>query len=229
MTSEAPTRKRVGRSPEPSVIGQWGEFYECPITGNRKVRLTAEGKRVLEDWVARHPNPTALLRWFDPVSYHRCQQLRFSPEEIHSACLEGYVRGVIRHQDERATLRTSMAFAVRSSVQNMLRVRSKQNREFVWESHWYKSSKTEEMDVMDYHRIPDRHAGEYAGWLMRKAKLSDRDRQVMCMYYGDGLTLEEIGDVFGVTWQCMYYVVKRSMERVKKTVQRIETCEVATC
>lgn len=47
-------------------------------------------------------------------------------------------------------------------------------------------------------------------------KLPEREQQIMAMYYEDGLTLQEIGDILGVTQSRVSQIIKQVRRRLQK-------------
>ena len=46
--------------------------------------------------------------------------------------------------------------------------------------------------------------------------LNDREKQILRHYYWDGLTLQEIGDVFSVSFQRVKQIIDRALEKMRK-------------
>ena len=104
------------------VHGPYAEAWFDELEQVHRVRLTAEGRAKVADYLSRYPHPIALLISTWPAAYRAARAARLSDEEIDSICLEGVALAFARYDPTRgASIGTAVVWGIRASIGNAVR------------------------------------------------------------------------------------------------------------
>ncbi|HEV3439945.1 MAG TPA: sigma-70 family RNA polymerase sigma factor [Gemmata sp.] len=104
------------------VHGPYAEAWFDEFEQVHRVRLTAEGRAKVADYLSRYPHPIALLISTWPAAYRAARAARLSDEEIDSLCLEGVALAFARYDPTRgASIGTAVVWGIRASIGNAVR------------------------------------------------------------------------------------------------------------
>ena len=99
------------------VHGPYAEAWFDEIDLVHRVRLTAEGRRKVADYLNRYPQPINLLISSWPGLFRAARAAKLTSEEINALCLEGVAQAFVRFDPRRgAAIGTAIAWGVRASV-----------------------------------------------------------------------------------------------------------------
>ncbi|VTT98906.1 ---NA--- : : Sigma70_r4 [Gemmataceae bacterium] len=188
--------RRRGNVP---FVGPYGERYVDPDTGRAGSRLTAEGRELLAGIMAKHPHPISFLKTAWPRLHRACELDGVPDDEVDAACMEGMVRGLVRYDPSRAGVTTALAWSIRGTVADLLRVRARFGREFANSHNWDGGDGVinREPAARESEPEPDRRADPAA--LIAAAALTARERVVIALRFEKGLTFARAGEALGVS------------------------------
>lgn len=102
--------------------GPYAEAWFDESDQVHRIRLTAEGRRKVADYLSQYPNPIALLISAWPAAYRAARIARLSDEEINSLCLEGVAMAFARYDPTRgASIGTAIVWGIRATIGNAVR------------------------------------------------------------------------------------------------------------
>lgn len=169
--------------------------------GRWRVRLTAEGRRVAAEIMARHPNPVVLLRAKSPGLYRRARKLRMTDEEINAVCMLGVVHGIARHDPKRGAVSTAVALWIWGTVVKEVR----------GPTRWAKWEVVPQVDGDDgesfdfFSGVPAKPTdpsgespAEELDSMVSRADLPPRGREAVAALRAESLSTRELGERLGV-------------------------------
>lgn len=224
-TRTEPVRRT--RRDTPPKHGPYGRAEQ--VGGRWVVRLTAEGQRVVTDWLA---GKSDLVGWF--TACHRsvrgyARAAGMADDDVDAACRRGACMAVAKWRPGQVTLSTVVAYWMRHTVQRdadrLCRLWRKTGRREYPASHGSVVDGDEVGGVLAMAHARTDDDAERVDRADRRAKimtelrrLPERDRLMFGLLHGlaDGtpLTLREVAEVYGVTHQRVQQVCKRVAERL---------------
>lgn len=220
----------MGKS-QPKVIGIYGEWYTHPEMDAPQVRLNAEGKQLLAEWMVKYPSPVALLVKCYPAMYSKALKLGMDGDHLNSLCMEGVVRSFIRYQPGRnAVLDTVVAWGVRAAVSRELAVWDKRAVEFTSSGRWDRTADERSQEPEFDGDGVDRHTDSFdqASTMLSNARLTPREQQALTAKFEGSKGLETIGKDLGVSKERARQLVESALSRIRaangvRTVEDEET------
>ncbi len=162
---------------------------------DRRVRETMSAGQVEE-----------LYRQHGGLVYRRCLALLRDPDEARSAVQEVFLRimGRLAHEEAVGNIRSYLFRAATNHCLNLLRDRRK-------------LADCLDCDHVAGARRDDPH--QQMAWRDRLeaclAGLSDRDRLAVHLYWGEGLTQDEVAEVLGLNRVTVVHLLARLRERLR--------------
>jgi hypothetical protein len=215
---------RRTRRDTPPKHGPYGRAEQ--VGGRWVVRLTAEGQRVVTEWLADIADLTAYLGTCFPGVLAYARAARMSDDEIDAACRRGACVAAAKWHPARCPSFGRVAAKwMRSAVQRDADKLTKCHRQTGRGEVFDRPTGEKGQDTL-LGEVPDRadddgrtdRADRRAKIMTELRRLPERDRLMFGLLHGlaDGkpLTLREVAEVYGVTHQRVQQVCKRVAERL---------------
>jgi RNA polymerase sporulation-specific sigma factor len=182
-----------------------------------RVRLTDEGRKVLEDYLRKYPEPARLVKSRYPSLYWGCRAAGIPHDEINQVALYGLVRAIACYDPKRGTeFITVGARHIRSALQVAIKKTP------------YLADPIAVDLLTSNHQPGDRLLMNEVQTKVRNALkiLDPRDRKVIEMRYGltgnDPKRQPEIGKRLGVTKQRVQAIEKKALIALRDYVKGLE-------
>jgi RNA polymerase sigma factor (sigma-70 family) len=218
--------KARGRQAGP-VHGPFAELRPDPVTGEARVRLTAEGRAKVADYLDRYPHPTRLLIATWPAAYRAARIARLTDEEIEAVCREGVVRAFVRYDPARgAAVGTAIVWSLRAAIGNAVR-QARRARQTVLVDFAALANLCEGVTIENARvrppaaaESPGSAAADDLADALGRTELSARDREVLARRFGlDGRlpqTNAAIGADLGISPERVRQVQEQAIRRIRR-------------
>ncbi len=204
-----------------------GPYGRAEQVGRRwVVRLTAEGQRVVTDWLAEKSDLAGYFGTCFPGVLAYARAARMSDDEIDAACRRGLCLAVVAWRPEESTLTTTAKSWMRSAVQRdaekLTRCHRQTGRGEVFDRPIGDDGRASVMGTLpaknDGGDADAERAERRAKLMTALRRLPERDRIMFGLVHGlaDGvpMTMREVAAVYDVSHQRVQQVCKRVAERL---------------
>jgi RNA polymerase sigma factor (sigma-70 family) len=225
---------------KPPQVGPFGTLEWVADAGRWRYGLNAEGDARLTAWLSDWPKPGKLLATAFPGAFRFARKAGLDLDEINAVCRQACVKAMAKYDPERANGATFSAYAgwwMRQAVQ-----REAQERAKLWLRAGVKvlegdrpvgfddvagllsltpARRDPSLDPVRRERAERLKQG-VAGVLRRRVA-SVRYREVFALRYGlhdgEAMTLEEVGEVFGISRERVRQIEVKVMAKVRDDLE----------
>lgn len=213
------------RRDTPPTVGPYGVAEQ--VGGRWRVRLTDEGRVVVEAWLAGIAD---LLAWFSkchPRTLAYARSARMTDEETAAACRRGLVTAAIKWQPGQSSLATTAAHWMRSAVQKeadtFSRCYRQTGRPEVDDRPLGQKGRVSVLSVLPAAVRTDDRGERKRALLDALRRIPERERAMFALHHGladDGpLTFREVGERYGVSHQRVHQICDRVFARLSEIVR----------
>jgi RNA polymerase sigma factor (sigma-70 family) len=203
------------------VHGPYAEAWFDEANQVHRVRLTAEGRRKVADYLDQYPHPVALLISTWPSAYRAARAARLSDEEIDSACLEGVALAFARFDPSRgASISTAIVWGIRASLGHSVR-QARRASAFVELKAGSEGWNAEERTALSAVHASFAAANEVTHYLAI-SQLTPRERSALSLRFGlaEGKPLNNtaIAAMLGLSSERIRQLHEKAIRKIRQTL-----------